>query len=391
MTQTKQIAIRKIPENWRAVKLDKILNLRNGGRPIFLEDGPFPIYGANGIMGYTNDFLVDNDFTIIFGRVGASGEIHLAKGKVWISDNAIYSENYDKHKVYLPFLFYLLKFKNLKRFATKTTHPIITQSFLNAFGILLSPLQEQKAIAQVLSTIDEATQKSDEIIVKTKKLKKGLMQELLKKGIGHKEFKDSKIGKIPEDWEVVKLSDIGEIITGTTPSTKVKEYWGEGYQFVTPTDFSESKYVYTTERYVTQKGAKKARLIPKDSVMVTCIASVGEVSIASKDCITNQQINTIVCDKEINPYYIYYVMVFRKKILKRWAGITTSPIIKKSLFEKFPIPRPPFPEQKTITQILSTVDKKLKLERKRKEKFERIKKSLMNDLLTGNKRIKFRG
>jgi len=195
-------------------------------------------------------------------------------------------------------------------------------------------------------------------------------------------IKQTQIGKIPEDWEVVKLSDIGEIITGTTPSTKVKEYWGEGYQFVTPTDFSESKYVHTTERYVTQKGAKKARLIPKDSVMVTCIASVGEVSMTLKECITNQQINTIVCDKEINPHYIYYVMVFRKKILKRWAGITTSPIIKKSLFEKFSIPLPPVPEQKAIAQILSTADEAIQKSDEIIAKTEKLKKGLMQELFT---------
>jgi len=195
-------------------------------------------------------------------------------------------------------------------------------------------------------------------------------------------IKQTQIGKIPEDWEVVKLSDIGEILTGTTPSTKVKEYWGKGYQFVTPTDFSESKYVHTTERYVTQKGAKKARLIPKDSVMVTCIASVGEVSMALKECITNQQINTIVCDKEINPHYVYYVMVVRKKILKRWAGITTSPIIKKSLFEKFLIPLPPFPEQKGIVQILSIVDEAIQKSYEIITKTEKLKKGLMQELLT---------
>jgi len=64
----------------------------------------------------------------------------------------------------------------------------------------------------------------------------------------NQKFKQTEIGKIPEDWEIVKLSGIGEIITGTTPSTKVEEYWGGDYPFVTPTDFSESKYVYKTER-----------------------------------------------------------------------------------------------------------------------------------------------
>ena len=201
-------------------------------------------------------------------------------------------------------------------------------------------------------------------------------------------FKQTEIGKIPKEWEVVKIGEIGKIITGTTPSTKVKEYWGEGYLFVTPTDFSNNKYVYKTERSVTQRGVEKARIIPKDSVMVTCIASIGEVAMSSEECITNQQINSIVCGEKANPHYVYYVMKFRKNVLKKWAGITTSPIVKKSLFEEFPLPLPPLPEQQKIAEILSTVNKRLELLRNKKEKLTRIKKGLMNDLLTGKKRVK---
>ncbi|PIW33928.1 MAG: hypothetical protein COW28_01950, partial [bacterium (Candidatus Ratteibacteria) CG15_BIG_FIL_POST_REV_8_21_14_020_41_12] len=384
----KQTPIGRIPREWRVIKLAGILNLKNGQRPTFLEKGSFPVYGANGIMGYTNGFLVENDFTVIFGRVGASGEVHIAEGKTWVSDNAIYSKTYDKEKVQPKFLFYLLSYKKLKQFAAKTTHPIITQTFLNSFKIPLPPLLEQQKIAEILSAVDEGIGKVDEVIKKTERLKKGLMQKLLTEGIGHREFKDSEIGKIPKEWEVEKLSGIGEIITGTTPSTKIEEYWGEGHPFVTPTDFSDKKYVDKTERYVTQKGIKKARIIPKNSVMVTCIASVGEISMASMECITNQQINTIVCNNGINPHYVYYIMLFRKNILKRWAGITTSPIIKKSLFEKFPLPLPPLPEQQKIAGILADVDKKVELERERKGKLERIKKGLMSDLLSGRKRVK---
>ena len=213
------------------------------------------------------------------------------------------------------------------------------------------------------------------------------MNRIKKKGDLHN-FKQTEIGIIPKEWEVVKVGEIGEVITGTTPSTKVKQYWGDGYLFVTPTDFSNNKYVYQTERSITPEGVEKARVIPKDSVMVTCIASVGEVAMSSEECITNQQINSIVCNKKTNPHYVYYAMKFRKNVLKRWAGITTSPIVKKSLFEKFPLPLPPLPEQQKIAEILSTVDKRLVLLRNKKEKMERIKKGLMNDLLTGKRRVK---
>jgi len=284
--------------------------------------------------------------------------------------------------------------------------------YLLKLQLPLPPLPEQKKIAEILSTVDEAIEKVDEAIEKTQRLKKGLMQELLTKGWGRGKqgwriengegrrgkqewrreneewrFKETEIGRIPKEWEVVKLAQVGNIITGTTPSTNNKDFWGEGYPFVTPTDFTEEKYVHKTERSVTKSGAERGRIIPKNSIMVVCIASVGEVSMASAECITNQQINTLVCNKEINPHYLYYEMIFSKNRLKRWAGITTSPIIKKSLFEKFPIPLPHLSEQKKIAEILSTVDKRLELLRSRKERLERVKKGLMDDLLTGKVRV----
>ncbi|RLF81030.1 restriction endonuclease subunit S, partial [Thermococci archaeon] len=178
-TKFKMTEIGEIPEDWTIKKLGKIVELKNGARPETVNEGTYPVYGANGIMGYTRKYLVDNEFTIVIGRVGASGEVHLGKGKIWVSDNAIYSESYDKTMVHMPFLYYLLKFKQLSRFATKTTHPIITQTFLKAFQISLPPLEEQQKIAEILSTVDKWLELERKRKEKLERLKKGLMNELL--------------------------------------------------------------------------------------------------------------------------------------------------------------------------------------------------------------------
>jgi len=176
----KQTPIGKIPEDWETVKLEELLNLRNGQRPKISETGHFPIFGANGIMGYTDEFLTENDFTLIFGRVGASGEMHLGEGKIWVSDNAIFSQSYNKNRVYPPYLFYLLKFKNLSQFALKTTHPIITKTFLDNFSIQLPRrLEEQKKIASILTAMDEKLQLEHIEKTRLERIKRGLMDLLL--------------------------------------------------------------------------------------------------------------------------------------------------------------------------------------------------------------------
>ncbi|MGC9074101.1 MAG: restriction endonuclease subunit S, partial [Caldisericum sp.] len=163
-TEFKDTEIGRIPKEWNVVTLGIILEMKNGERPVTSETSLFPIYGANGVIGHTNVYLVDNDFTIVIGRVGAAGEIQLVKGKAWISDNAIYSKNYDKSKVYMPFLFYLLKSKSLTKFASKTTHPIITQTFLKNFLVQCPELFEQQKIAYVLSKIQKAIELQDRLI-----------------------------------------------------------------------------------------------------------------------------------------------------------------------------------------------------------------------------------
>ncbi|PMB76226.1 MAG: restriction endonuclease subunit S [Fervidicoccus fontis] len=175
----KDTEIGRIPKEWEVVRLGAVLSLKNGKRPKVTKGGNIPIYGANGVMGYTTEFLVDNDFTIVIGRVGASGEVHLGWGKIWVSDNAIYSKSYSRHRVYLPFIYRLLKLKNLSRFATKTTHPIITQTFLNTFPIQLPPLSEQQQIASILSAVDKKLEVERKRKEKLEQIKKALMDLLL--------------------------------------------------------------------------------------------------------------------------------------------------------------------------------------------------------------------
>jgi type I restriction enzyme S subunit len=175
----KDTEIGRIPKEWKIAELKSFLELKNGERPEIIDNGNVPIYGANGIMGYTTEFLVNNDFTIVIGRVGASGEVHLGQGKIWVSDNAIYSKSYDKHRVHLPFIFYLLKFKELKRFATKTTHPIITQTFLNSLKISLPPLSEQKKIAEILLAVDRKLEIERNEKARLERIKQGMMDLLL--------------------------------------------------------------------------------------------------------------------------------------------------------------------------------------------------------------------
>ena len=116
---------------------------------------------------------------------------------------------------------------------------------------------------------------------------------------------------------------------------------------------------------------------------------MGKVALAVKDSIMNQQINSLICDETNDPHYICYAISNRSKYLKTYAGVAAVPIVKKSLFELFRIPVPPtIEEQKSISNILLSIDNNIEIEEKYQNRLKTIKKGLMQDLLTGKKRVK---
>ena len=289
------------------------------------------------------------------------------------------------------YCYYLLNKKQmLQNLSGGSTFKELSKVRLQKLDVPHLSLDEQRGIVGVLGVVDSAIEVVDRIIAKTERLKKGLMQTLLTRGIEHKEYKQTPIGTVPKDWGIVRISLIGDTSTGKTPSTQNDEYWNGEIPFITPADIKESKYVYETERHVTPKGAEQSNLLPKDTVLTVCIGStIGKVALTYKESVTNQQINSIICDKEIaEPHYVYYALLFRSHLLKSFSGVAAVPIVKKSLFEQFRIPIPPLPEQSKIAEILSSVDSKLELERKEKARLERIKRGLMDLLLTGKIRVR---
>ena len=170
---------------------------------------------------------------------------------------------------------------------------------------------------------------------------------------------------MPSNWKTYKLVQIGQVITGKTPSSKNPEDFGEDYAFVTPSDFGDyHKSINVSKRYLSKIGVNrlKKKLLPSNSVIVTCIGSdMGKVAINKVPCITNQQINSIIVDQNsFDVNHIYYSLNNRYDYLRLLAGDgTTMPIINKGRFEGIELSLPPLPEQKAIAEILSAIDDKI--------------------------------
>ncbi|WP_288927239.1 restriction endonuclease subunit S [uncultured Trichococcus sp.] len=294
------------------------------------------------------------------------------------------------------FLYYAIsnQIPYLQTLAGTTAVPIINKKTFSNVSIPVPPINEQRKIAAILSSVDEAIEKTETIIEQTEKVKKGLMQQLLTKGIGHTKFKKTEIGEIPEEWEVKSISEVAKVVSGGTPSKQVSEYWENGtIPWATPTDITsnDNKYISTTELMITESGLRNssANLLPEGSVLMTSRATIGPRCINTVPMATNQGFKSFICDPDVlHNEYLYYLIDKIKDQFIALASGSTFLEISKSAVETFKIPVPPLEEQIEMAKMLSSLDEKLSVEKVKKESLQTIKKSLMQSLLTGKVRVK---
>ncbi|UMB59990.1 restriction endonuclease subunit S [Lutibacter sp. A80] len=226
---------------------------------------------------------------------------------------------------------------------------------------------EQQKIAEILSTVDAKIDIIDQQITETQDLKKGLMQRLLTKGIGHTEFKDSALGEIPVSWEVVKIGDVLKLGSG-----KDYKHLQEG-----------SIPVYGTGGIMTYVNEY---LYDGESV------GIGRKGTIDKPVFLNDKFWTVDTlfythsFKGVIPFYIY--VVFQSINWRKHSEATGVPSLSRSIIEPLKILLPPMIEQSKIVEILTSVDEKLEVLSEKKTTYQELKKGLMQQLLTGKVRVK---
>ena len=261
-------------------------------------------------------------------------------------------------------------------------------AIVSNINIPLPPLPEQRRIAEVLGTVDSAIQKVGGAIESTERLKKGMMQRLLTRGIGHERFKESDVGRVPEEWGVSRLGDVcnhrSEI---TMPSGKGENKF-VGLEHINPGELKIHTYQLDTD-----VKSSKFRFRRGDILYGKLRPYLDKAVIADFDgiCSTDLLVLTNAENRALAEFLIYLIHSnqFIQNSISATSG-TNHPRTSWKEISKFKFGLPPLSEQRRIAEILSAADRKLELERRRKEKLERVKKGLMNELLTGRKRVKIR-
>lgn len=173
--------------------------------------------------------------------------------------------------------------------------------------------------------------------------------------------------EVPKGWQLSKISEVGKIITGSTPNTKNSEFYGDDFPFYKPADLDSGDIISISRNGLSKEGIKHARFLQKNSILVTCIGSIGKSSMINKPGACNQQLNAITVNEEhFLPKFIFYWIKSNsfQNLMNRYANSTTLPIINKSKFKNLPVI---YPDIKTQNKIIQKLDYVLgQLEEKKK-------------------------
>ncbi len=277
----------------------------------------------------------------------------------------------------------------------------LTRFGLNARTIRGVPIpvlhpDEQAAIADILDAVECAVAKAKDVIGKAEHLQTGLMQLLLTGRIKpdgrprhQNEFRDTKLGLMPKDWNAARVKDFGPVSTGKTPPTVNEANFGQDYPFITPGDMGDTKWLSQTERSLSTLGAGHAGVLPPNAVCVVCIgATIGKVGLTVRPACTNQQVNSVTCADGHSHEYLYYALRYRARHLQVIAGVNATPQLNKSEFSKYRLPMPATPEEEAeIGARLAVFDDLVKSKKQKIDALQRLKKSLLQNLLTGRVRL----
>ncbi len=221
-----------------------------------------------------------------------------------------------------------------------------TEEFFDTKHYLPENTEEQRKIADFLITLERRIEAQQSLVDNLKKYKRGLLMHY---------FSDDKT----QLWTQCSVSQIGKVITGSTPPTNDRSNYDGDLLFCAPGDVGEQKYISSTEKRVSPKGFALGRPLPPNSVIVTCIGLIGKLGIAKTSMITNQQINALVVSEGFDHEFIYYAFENFFPEYRSKVSMQTLPILSKSEFEKLMIKVPDLDVQHKISSHLAAMDRRI--------------------------------
>lgn len=332
----------------------------SSGKPIVPTNGPIPIYGSNGIIGYTGEKKYHNK--IILGRVGAyCGSVAYCPDDFNATDNTLIT-SCDEEKIDYCFAYYLLKQYKLNGFAGGSAQPLITQGLLNHLKCDIPALNIQKKIVEILSAYDNLIENNNKRI----KILEQMAENLYKEWFVRFRFPGHETtpleNGIPKGWSFAPFSQNADVMSGGTPSTDNPNYYDGSIPFFTPKDCDDSFFVFETITNITEDGLNhcNSQLYPENTIAITARGTVGNVALFAYPMAMNQSCFALKSDKLNNQFYLFFAIKNEVLKLKKMAnGGVFDTIVVKS-FDHIPLTIPSEDVLKKFERLITPIMKAIR-------------------------------
>ncbi|MCP4586143.1 MAG: restriction endonuclease subunit S [Pseudoalteromonas sp.] len=387
-----------MPNGWEQQKLGTFSELQRGfDLPSKKRvDGGIPIISSSGLSGYHNEFKVKAP-GVVTGRYGSIGEVFFVEENFWPLNTSLWVKDF--HGNDPKFVYYLLSNFDFKKFSDKTGVPGVNRNDLHAVKVLSPPLSEQKRISKILSTWDKAINTTERLIDNSKQQKKALMQQLLTGAhTQRKRLLDDSGKPFEGEWEEVKLGELGTTFTSLTGKTKSD--FGSGKLYVPYINIFKNASVDINhlERVNISENERQNEVKFGDIFFTTSSETPEEVGMSSVMLdMPNEAVylNSFCFGFRLHSFEqatpIFMKHVLRSSSVRRFISIlaqgATRYNLSKTQLLKVKISLPKKEEQQKIASVLNNADKEIELLEQQLADLKQEKKALMQQLLTGKKRV----
>jgi len=344
--------------DWKTAQLGDVIELFDSQRvPLNSRErqerkGEYPYYGAQGVIDHIDGYIFDGRYILVAedgenlnskklplalfatGKFWVNNHAHILRGKPGVADDT--------------FLLACLNNADIKPFVTGAAQPKLSQANMRQIEIPLPPLPVQRRIAGILSAYDELMENSQRRIRLLEAMARAIYREWFVhfRFPGHEKLPRvaSSLGDIPKDWGVKSIQQFGTVITGKTPSKANAEFYGDDVPFVKTPDMHGNMFILGTNDRLSTAGAESQanKTLPAGSICVSCIGTIGVVSITTEDCQTNQQINSVMLANEASREFLFLRLQDAKQTLENLGATgATMGNVNKGKFEAMEIVCPP--------------------------------------------------
>lgn len=348
-------------KDWRELKWGNLATLEYGKglRGYQFAKSKYPVYGTNGLIGWHDTALCKKP-GIIIGRKGAYRGVHMSKTPFYVIDTAFYL-NLLSDEVDLNWAYYQLINFDINKIDSGSAIPSTSREAFYQIPVLLPPLLIQRKIAAILSAYDDLIENNTRRIAILEEMAQALYREWFVhfRFPGHEKngMVKSALGLIPEGWEVVRFTDIADVLSGGTPRTTTPEYWNGAIPFFTPKDVDASFYAIETEKSITELGLKacNSKLYPKNTVFITARGTVGKVVLSAVDMAMNQSCYALQGRDGFDQLSIFLMLTNCIDQLKQNAHGAVFDTIIVDTFRMLQVVKPPLALTNAFRSIASPI------------------------------------